>query len=158
MQKRIKRIMTNNGFGDPSLPLFAKLNILQVDEGIKLEVAKLMHTVLGNDKPQFKKLKLSAQIHGYQTRHSTQLNYFLPRKRIETGKKKFSNFMVLRSGKRYLVISKPILLKISKLNTNVKPAVSSVAKRTLSVREVWGSILFKKVKNNSSLHSTAIKF
>ena len=37
--------------------------------------------------PQFKKLKLSAQMHGYQTRHLTQLNYFLPRKRIETGKK-----------------------------------------------------------------------
>ena len=86
MQKRITRIMTNSGFRDPSLPLFAKLNILQVDDVIKLEVAKSMHTILGN-KPQFKKLKLSAQIHGYQTRHSTQLNYFLPRKRIETGKK-----------------------------------------------------------------------
>ena len=48
-----------------------------------------MHSVLGNDKPQFKKLKLSAQIHGYQTRHSTQLNYFLPGKCIETGKKSF---------------------------------------------------------------------
>ena len=81
--------MTNSGFRDPSLPLFAKLNILQVDDVIKLEVAKLMHSVLGNDKLQFKKLKLSAQIHGYQTRHSTQLNYFLPRKRIETGKKSF---------------------------------------------------------------------
>ena len=81
--------MTNSGFRDPSLPLFAKLNILQVDDAIKLEAAKLMHTVLGNDKPQFKKLKLSAQIHGYQTRHSTQLNCFLPRKRIETGKKSF---------------------------------------------------------------------
>ena len=89
MQKRIIRIMTNRGFRDPSLPLFAKLNILQVDDVIKLEVAKLMHSILGNDKPQFKKLKLSAQIHGYQTRHSTQLNYFLPRKRIETGKKSF---------------------------------------------------------------------
>ena len=65
MQKRIIRIMTNSGFRDPSLPLFAKLNILQVDDVIKLEVAKLMHSVLGNDKPQFKKLKLSAQIHGY---------------------------------------------------------------------------------------------
>ena len=89
MQKRIIRIMTNSGFRDPSLPLFAKLNILQVDDVIKLEVAKLMHSVLGNDKPQFKKLKLSAQIHEYQTRHSTQLNYFLPQKRIETGKKSF---------------------------------------------------------------------
>ena len=118
MQKRIIRIMTNSGFRDPSLPVFAKLNILQVDDVIKLEVAKIMHTVLGNDKPQFKKLKLSAQIHGYQTRHSIQLNYFLPWKRIEAGKN-LSNFMVLRSGKRYLVISKPILLKISKLNTKV---------------------------------------
>ena len=35
------------------------------------------------------KLKLSAQIHGYRTRYSTQLNYFLPRKRIETGKRSF---------------------------------------------------------------------
>ena len=77
--------MTNSDFRDPSLPLFAKLNILQVDDVIKLEVA----TVLGNNKPQFKKLKLRAQIHGYQTRHSTQLNYFLPRKRIETGKESF---------------------------------------------------------------------
>ena len=58
MQKRIIKIMTNSGFRDPSLPLFAKLNILQVDDVIKLEVAKLMHSVLGNDKPQFKKLKL----------------------------------------------------------------------------------------------------
>ena len=57
MQKRIIRIMTNSGFRDPSLSLFAKLNILQVDDVIKLEVAKLMHSVLGNDKPQFKKLK-----------------------------------------------------------------------------------------------------
>ena len=81
--------MTNSGFRDPSLPLLAKLNTLQVDDIIKLEVAKLMHTVLGIDKPQVKKLKLRAQIHGYQTRHSTQLNYFLPRKRIETGKKFF---------------------------------------------------------------------
>ena len=89
MQKRIIRIMTNSGFRDPSLPLFAKLNILRVDDVIKLEVAKLMHSVLGNDNPQFKKLKLSAQIHRYQTRHSTQLNYFLPRKRIETGKNSF---------------------------------------------------------------------
>ena len=115
MQKRITRIMTDSGFRDPSLPLFAKLNISQVDDVIKLEVAKLMHSVLGNDKPQFKKLKLSAQIHGYQTRHSTQLNYFLPRKRIETGKKSFQFYGI---GKTYLVISKPILLKISKLNTN----------------------------------------
>ena len=70
MQKKIIRIMTNCGFRDPSLPPFAKLNIL-------------------NDKPQFKKLKSSAQIHGYQTRHSTQLNDFLPRKRTETLKKSF---------------------------------------------------------------------
>ena len=76
LQKRIIRIMTNSGFRDLSLPLFAKLNILQVDDAMKLEVAKLMHTVLRNDKPQFKTLKLSAQIHGYQTCHSTQLNYF----------------------------------------------------------------------------------
>ena len=89
MQKRIIRIMTNSGFRDPSLPLFSKLNILQVDDVIKLAAAKLMHTVLGNDKPQFKKLKLSAQIHGYQTRHSTQLNYFLLRKRIKTDKNFF---------------------------------------------------------------------
>ena len=87
MQKRIIRILTNSGFRDSSLPLFAELNILQVDDVIKLEVAKLMHSVLGNDKPQFK--KLSAQIHGYQTRHSTQLNYFLPRKCIKIGKKCF---------------------------------------------------------------------
>ena len=89
MQKRIIRIMTNSGFRDPSLPLFAESNILQVDDVIKLEVAKLMLSVLGNDKPQFKKLKLSAPIHGYQTRHSTHLNYFLSRKHIETGKKSF---------------------------------------------------------------------
>ena len=89
MQKRIIRIMTNSGFSHPSLPLFPKLNILQVDDVSKLEVAKLMRTVLGNDKPQFKKLTLSAQIYGYETHHSSQLNYFLPRKRIETGKKSF---------------------------------------------------------------------
>ena len=81
--------MTNSAFRDPPLPLFAKLNNLPVDDVIKLEVAKLMHSVLGNDKPQFKKLKLSAQIHGYQTRCSIQLNYFLPRKHIETGKTSF---------------------------------------------------------------------
>ena len=48
MQKRITRILTNSGFRDPSLPLFAKLNILQVDDVIKLEVAKSMLNVLGN--------------------------------------------------------------------------------------------------------------
>ena len=111
--------MTNSGFRDSSLPLFAKLNILQVNDVIKLEVAKLMHTALGN-KPQFKKLKLCAQIHGYQTRHSTQLNYFLPRKCIETGKKFFQFYgPKIWQEVPSLMISKPILLKISKLNTIV---------------------------------------
>ena len=71
----------------PSSPLFYSLNILKIENLCKFEIAKFIFKL--KNIPDFNymhNLKPINQIHKYNTRLSKN-NYFLQRKKTETGKK-----------------------------------------------------------------------
>ena len=89
LQKRIVKIITSSPFRAHTTPLYKQLNILKLNDIFKLEIAKNMfHYNKKSNKettehPQITTIK---QLHHHNTRLSSRNNYFLPRKRTETGK------------------------------------------------------------------------
>jgi len=84
------RIMTFSHNKASSMPLFHKLNLLTLNDGFKLEIAKVMHNIENNEHlPDYisKNFERVNWTHNYNTRHSNAGNYVLPKIRTETGKK-----------------------------------------------------------------------
>ena len=82
-------------FTDPSLPIFHKLNILNVADIYKLEISKLMHRAKKHiDKSQFSCFKPVSSQHNHNTRHSANKNYQLPavRTRLILAKEHFNSW------------------------------------------------------------------
>lgn len=78
MQNKIIRAMLNANFTDPSKPLYAKLQILRLDDVYKLELGKYMYQYINNNLPQplLNMFEWTKDIHSYQTRQQTYLRPF----------------------------------------------------------------------------------
>ena len=81
--------MTSSPFRAHTAPLYKQLHIQNLNDMITLEIAKIVFHY--NQKSNIKTTKHSQittikQLHHHSTRLSSQNNYFLPRKRTETGK------------------------------------------------------------------------
>lgn len=88
LQKKAVRLITRSDYKAHANPIFKKLNILTIYDIHKLEVAKYMYKVskqsaIGRNAP----FNLLSSLHSHSTRSSTNLNYFIPRAKTETGKK-----------------------------------------------------------------------
>ena len=116
----IVRTMTGRRKFDHVSPLYKSLSLLKLRDSYKLELANFMYQLSFNKLPKiiesaFPKIE---NIHDHNSRRTQNTNFF------------------------YL----ECLKMLQKINCRLKESnfgnqyVSSVAKRTLSVREVWGSI------------------
>ena len=76
MQKKAIRIVTNSNYNDHTAPLFKELNILNIDDIIKVELAKYMYKFTNNILPLelTKFLKRGNEIHGYATRQENPIS------------------------------------------------------------------------------------
>ena len=93
IHKRIVRIITDSPYRAHTAPIYKELNILTINDICKLEVAKKMYCF--HHQPSLEKnidLPITSiqKTHHYNTRQSSNNDYFLPRKRTESGKKSFS--------------------------------------------------------------------
>ena len=93
LHKRIVRIITKSPPLTPTLPLFKKLNFLKIEEICKFEIAKKMYQYKTTGSPKIHLINALipvTQTHQHSTRLATSVNYHLPRKRTNQGKKSFS--------------------------------------------------------------------
>ena len=93
LQKWAIRTVSNSHYRSHSGPLFAKYNILTVDDMYLLELGVFMYRYSMNELPPafnnyFKK---RSDIHGYKTRHANDLN-------LTNNKKTFSDRTLRTSG------------------------------------------------------------
>ena len=88
LQKKVIRIMTHSEFNASTTPLFQQLKILKLSDMHKLEVSKFMYKIVNNLSPiDSSHLVPLSQVHNYNTRHSTNGYYFIPRTATSLGKK-----------------------------------------------------------------------
>jgi len=91
LQKRIVRIITKNSYPVHTNPLFQKLNFLKLKDICTLEIAKKTYSYQINpDLHSSNTLTKITQIHNHNTRFPSRMNYSLPKKRTEFGKRFFT--------------------------------------------------------------------
>ena len=70
LQKKLVRILTNAGFNEHTLELFAKTKVLRLNDIYKLEIAKFMHKYCNGELPEplSNIFKYTFNVHEYYTR------------------------------------------------------------------------------------------
>ena len=89
LQKKIVRIMTHSNFDHPSAPLFLKLNILPFKQLYEYNISNLMHKIHNNLITGEYNLTLLTKTHNYNTRSSSNLNYYQTFQRLNLGLQSF---------------------------------------------------------------------
>ena len=76
LQKKAMRIMTYSAYDHPSAPLFSKLNLIPLNEMYTLNLSLLMYKIHNNAfTGQYNLIQLN-NLHTYNTRSSSNTNYF----------------------------------------------------------------------------------
>ena len=90
MHKRVMRKIPNSPIRSHTTSIFKELNLLKANDVFKLKFAKKMHKYKNN--PQVHSIQITPDIektHKYNTRHSFNQTYFLPKKEHKWAKSHF---------------------------------------------------------------------
>jgi len=92
VHNNILRTITNKNYRCHITPLYKSLNILQLHDIYKLELAKLMHKFHHEMLPtSFKDLfQKMAEVHCHNTRYAPNQNYFIQQVSTNSGKETIS--------------------------------------------------------------------